>query len=89
LPAKLRAKLSPALYIKQLLIIHFLADPSTSQVFWPWKAIEHLDPKTFPLQPHYAREYWPLINSVYPLKDGNVLASRRNVSAVIIISRDW
>jgi hypothetical protein len=33
------------------------------------------------------REHWPLINSVYPLADGNILASLRSVSAVIIIDR--
>lgn len=52
-----------------------------------WKAIDHLDPKTFKLQAHYPREHWPLINSVYPLADGNILASLRSVSAVVIISR--
>lgn len=57
------------------------------ELLWSWKAIEHLDPALFPLQPHYAREHWPLINSVYPLIDGNILASLRSVSAVIIISR--
>ncbi|RDW58202.1 hypothetical protein BP6252_13613 [Coleophoma cylindrospora] len=60
----------------------------SGRVLWSWKAIDHLDPKLFPLQPHYAREHWPLINSVYPLKDGNILASLRSVSAVIIISRE-
>jgi hypothetical protein len=63
-------------------------DPLTGETLWSWKAIEHLDPKEFPLQPHYAREHWPLINSVYPLQDGNILASLRSVSAVIIISRE-
>lgn len=57
-------------------------------LIWSWKAIEHLDPKVFPLQPHYPREHWPLINSVFLLKDGNILASLRSVSAVIIISRE-
>lgn len=56
-------------------------------LLWSWHAIDHLDPATFPLQPHYPREHWPLINSVYPLADGNILASLRSVSAVIIISR--
>lgn len=60
---------------------------ASGNLLWSWKAIEHLDPKVFPLQPHYAREHWPLINSVHPLKDGNILASLRSVSAVIIISR--
>jgi hypothetical protein len=58
-----------------------------NKLIWSWKAIEHLDPNLFPLQPHYTREHWPLINSVFPLRDGNILASLRSVSAVIIISR--
>lgn len=60
----------------------------TGELLWSWKAIDHLDPKTFKLQPHYPREHWPLINSVYPLADGNILASLRSVSAVVIISRE-
>ncbi|KAH9214560.1 ASST-domain-containing protein [Leptodontidium sp. 2 PMI_412] len=52
------------------------------------KVIENLDPALFPLQPHYTRDHWPLINSVYPLKDGNILASLRSVSAVIVISQE-
>lgn len=61
---------------------------ASGEVLWSWKAIEHLSPKLFPLQPHYAREHWPLINSVFPLRDGNILASLRSTSGVIIISRD-
>lgn len=61
---------------------------SSGEILWSWRAIDHLDPKTFKLQPHYPREHWPLINSVYPLRDGNVLASLRSVSAVVIISRE-
>ncbi|KKY15329.1 putative pqq enzyme repeat protein [Phaeomoniella chlamydospora] len=63
-------------------------NPDSGEVLFQWKAIDHLDPNIFPLQPHYAREHWPLINSVYPLRDGNILASLRSVSAVIIIARD-
>ncbi|OAQ98033.1 hypothetical protein LLEC1_01436 [Akanthomyces lecanii] len=36
---------------------------------------------------HYTREHYPLVNSVLPLRDGNILASLRSVSAVIIIER--
>lgn len=57
------------------------------KITFEWKVSEYLDRKTFPLQPHYPREHWPLINSIYPLKDGNILCSLRSVSAVIIISR--
>ncbi|KAF2094037.1 PQQ repeat-containing enzyme [Rhizodiscina lignyota] len=58
------------------------------KLLWSWKAIEHLDPAKFPLHPHYAREHYPLINSVSILSDGNILASLRSVSGVIIISRE-
>lgn len=58
------------------------------KLIWSWKVIDHLDPKIFPLQSHYTRDHWPLINSVCPLKDGNILASLRSVSAIIIISRE-
>ncbi|MFC9474428.1 aryl-sulfate sulfotransferase [Nocardia sp. NPDC056952] len=54
---------------------------------WEWRAVEHLDPAKFTLQPHYWREHWPLINSVYPLDEHTVVASLRSVSAVILIDR--
>lgn len=67
-------------------IVH--VNPKTNELLWKWRIIDHLDPKKFPLQPSYAREHYPLINSVCILKDGNILASLRSVSAVIIISRE-
>ncbi|PWN88751.1 hypothetical protein FA10DRAFT_255118 [Acaromyces ingoldii] len=60
---------------------------SEGRVTWEWRAAEHLDRATFPLQAPYPREHWPLINSVLPLADGNILVSLRSVSAVLIISR--
>lgn len=54
---------------------------------WSWRAADHLDRDAYALHPDYSREHWPLINSVLPLADGNVLASLRSVSAVIVISR--
>lgn len=62
-------------------------DPQSGDVLWSWRAFEHLDSKVFALNPHFAREHWPLINSVTRLRDGNILASLRSVSAVVIISR--
>ncbi len=56
---------------------------ASGTVTWTWQAAEHLDPALYPLQPHYRREHWPLINGVYPLADGTVVASLRSVSAVI------
>lgn len=63
-------------------------DPRTGETLWFWKLIDHIDPSNFPLQPHYTRDHYPLINSVSFLKDGNILASLRSVSAVIIIDRE-
>lgn len=54
---------------------------------WSWRAAEHLDREAYALHPDYAREHWPLVNSVVPLADGNILASLRSTSDVIVISR--
>jgi hypothetical protein len=54
---------------------------------WSWSAFENLPKDKFPLQAHYPREHYPLINTVYPLRDGNILASFRSVSAVVIIEK--
>ncbi|KAF1732402.1 hypothetical protein CRV24_008596 [Beauveria bassiana] len=57
-------------------------------LLWQWKVSERLPRAEYPLQPHYTREHYPLINSVLPLRDGkHVLASMRSVSAVVIIER--
>jgi hypothetical protein len=64
-----------------------LSVDASGNLTWSWRAAEHLDPVRYPLQPHYRREHWPLINGVYPLADGTVAASLRSVSAVIIIDR--
>ncbi|KAJ3550157.1 hypothetical protein NM208_g138 [Fusarium decemcellulare] len=55
---------------------------------WQWKVSDRLPRAEFPLQPHYTREHYPLINSVLPMRDGkHILASMRSVSSVIIIER--
>ena len=55
---------------------------------WQWKVSDRLPREEYPLQPHYTREHYPLINSVIPLRDGkHILASMRSVSAVVIIDR--
>jgi outer membrane protein assembly factor BamB len=56
-------------------------------LLWSWRAAEHLDPQDYPLQPHYWREHWPLVNSVAELADGTIVASLRSVSSVIVIER--
>ncbi|KAK6070320.1 hypothetical protein SCUP234_10190 [Seiridium cupressi] len=58
------------------------------QLVWQWKVSERLPREEFPLQPHYTREHYPLINSVVPMRDGkHILASMRSVSAVVIIEK--
>lgn len=58
------------------------------KLVWQWKVSERLPRDEFPLQPHYTREHYPLINSVMPLRDGkHILASMRSVSAVVIIEK--
>lgn len=55
---------------------------------WQWKVSERLPRSEFPLQPHYTREHYPLINSVQLMRDGkHVLASMRSVSSVVIIEK--
>lgn len=55
---------------------------------WQWRVAERLPRDKYPLQLHYTREHYPLINSVVPMRDGlHVLASLRSVSAVIIIEK--
>lgn len=61
---------------------------ANGKLTWQWRVSERLPRTEFPLQPHYTREHYPLINSVYPMRDGkHILASMRSVSAVIIIER--
>ena len=62
-------------------------DPRSGETLWYWRLIDNINPSDFPLQPHYTRDHYPLINSVSLLRDGNILASLRSVSAVVIISR--
>lgn len=63
-------------------------DPRSGETLWFWRLIDNINSSEFPLQPHYTRDHYPLINSVSLLRDGNILASLRSVSAVIIISRE-
>ncbi|KAK5090732.1 hypothetical protein LTR05_000908 [Lithohypha guttulata] len=56
-------------------------------LLWSWHAKDKFARDIFPLQSRYRREHYPLINSICPLHDGNVLVSCRSVSHVVIISR--
>lgn len=58
------------------------------KLVWQWKVSERLPRDEYPLQPHYTREHYPLINSVLPMRGGkHILASMRSVSAVVIIEK--
>ena len=58
-------------------------------LIWQWKVSERLPRDEYPLQPHYTREHYPLINSVLPMRDARyILASMRSVSAIVIIERE-
>lgn len=60
---------------------------ANGELVWSWRAIDHLDPAEYAIHPHFWREHWPLINSVAELSDGNIVASLRTVSEVVVIER--
>lgn len=59
-----------------------------AKLLWSWRVIDHLDPQRFPLLDSYPREHWPLINSASFDSAGNIVASLRSTSGVIVISRE-
>ncbi|MFD4867134.1 aryl-sulfate sulfotransferase [Streptomyces sp. NPDC058412] len=54
---------------------------------WRWAAIEHLDPEEFPLNPHFAREHWPMANTVNERADGSVVVGFRSASSAVAVDR--
>ena len=62
-------------------------DPE-GRIVWEWLDCEHLDPEIDALGPLVPRTQWPYINSVFPLPDGNVLASLRYCCTIVIIDRE-
>ncbi len=57
------------------------------EVVWLWRAADHLDPADFPIHPFFDRYHWPLINGLWPTRDGLVLMSLRTTSGVIGVER--
>jgi hypothetical protein len=57
------------------------------RLVWEWKAWEHLDPARFPIDPHFGRFHWPLVNGLGVMSDGTVLMSLRTTSGVIGVDR--
>jgi hypothetical protein len=62
---------------------------AAGKLVWQWRVSERLMPREdFPLQTHYTREHYPLINSVIPMRDGkHILCSMRSISHVLIIEK--
>lgn len=52
---------------------------------WEWLAYEHLDPELDTICPLESRTKWPVVNSIWICKDGNILASLRLANEIIKI----
>ncbi|GHE73035.1 arylsulfotransferase ASST [Streptomyces sp. 2132.2] len=57
------------------------------EVVWRWAAIEHLDPEEVVLNPHFARNHWPMANTVNERADGSVVVGFRSASTTVSIDR--
>ena len=58
------------------------------EVVWEWHAWEHLDVDTDIINAQDMREEWTHANSIDQLPNGDLLISFRNISTVLIASRD-
>lgn len=66
----------------------YLVEVTTSgEIVWEWRSDEHLDPATHPINPQDHRVEWTHGNTVAETADGNILASFRNISTVVMIER--
>ncbi|VXC19673.1 Arylsulfotransferase (ASST) [Arthrobacter sp. 9AX] len=57
------------------------------EILWKWAAADHLAFADAPLDPHYAREHWPMANTVNQTRDGDIIVGFRSASLVIRIDR--
>jgi hypothetical protein len=57
------------------------------EVVWRWLAFEHLDPEIDFLCPLETRAKWPVINSIWLCRDGDLLLSLRVASEVVKVDR--
>ncbi|MFF9315040.1 aryl-sulfate sulfotransferase [Streptomyces sp. NPDC014748] len=60
----------------------------SGEIVWRWASFEHLTPEDTPLNPHFAREHWPMANTVNELRDGSVMVGFRSASTAVIIDRE-
>ncbi|MEU9047709.1 MULTISPECIES: aryl-sulfate sulfotransferase [unclassified Kitasatospora] len=56
-------------------------------VVWRWAAIDHLNPELTTLNPHFAREHWPMANTVNELRDGGIVVGFRSASTTVAVDR--
>jgi hypothetical protein len=54
---------------------------------WEWHAHEHFPFEDYPFKPHTPRHEYAHPNACFPLADGNILASWRNIDLIAIIER--
>jgi hypothetical protein len=57
------------------------------EIVWTWHAYEHLDPEVDRITSNDRREEWTHANTVGELADGSIILSFRNLSTVVIVSR--
>ena len=55
------------------------------KIVWEWLAYEHLDPEMDTICPLESRTKWPVANSIWVCRDGNILLSLRVANEVIKI----
>ena len=54
---------------------------------WEWLSYEHLDPELDVLTPLSPRIFWPLLNSLFELPDGNIMTCSPWTDNIIIIDK--
>jgi hypothetical protein len=66
----------------------YLLEITTSgEVVWEWRSWEHMEPEAYPITPQDHRAEWTHGNTVAETADGNILASFRNISTVVLVER--
>ncbi|TWS18080.1 PQQ-binding-like beta-propeller repeat protein [Tsukamurella asaccharolytica] len=54
---------------------------------WRWSAAENLDPDEAVLDRHFARDHWPMANTISETPDGDLIVGFRSTSQVVLIRR--
>ncbi|QNG20359.1 aryl sulfotransferase [Rhodococcus triatomae] len=59
----------------------------SGDVVWRWSAAERLAFEDAPLDAHFAREHWPMANTVSETSSGDLLIGFRSASTVVRVAR--